>query len=31
LVATPAGILPMNAVLPQAFGANDLARRHREP
>jgi cytidine deaminase len=31
LVATPSGILPMNAVLPQAFGADDLARRHREP
>jgi cytidine deaminase len=31
LVQTPSGILPMSAVLPQAFGADDLARRHREP
>ena len=27
LVDTPAGILPMSEVLPQAFGARDLARR----
>jgi cytidine deaminase len=31
LVETPSGILPMSAVLPQAFGADDLARRNREP
>jgi cytidine deaminase len=31
LVQTPYGILPLSAVLPQAFGADDLARRHREP
>ena len=31
LVQTPSGILPMSAVLPQAFGADDLVRRHREP
>ena len=27
LVDTPSGILPMSAVLPQAFGPGDLARR----
>lgn len=26
LVATPAGVQPMDQVLPQAFGADDLAR-----
>jgi cytidine deaminase len=26
LIDTPAGILPMSAVLPQAFGADDLTR-----
>jgi cytidine deaminase len=31
LIQTPSGVLPMSAVLPQAFGADDLARRHREP
>jgi cytidine deaminase len=31
LVQTPSGVLPMSAVLPQAFGADDLARRHHEP
>jgi cytidine deaminase len=31
LVETPSGILSMSAVLPQAFGPDDLARRHHEP
>lgn len=31
LVQTPSGVLTMSAVLPQAFGADDLARRHHEP
>jgi cytidine deaminase len=31
LIATPSGILPMRAVLPHAFGADDLTRRHRGP
>jgi cytidine deaminase len=31
LVQTPSGVLPMSALLPQAFGADDLARRHHEP
>jgi cytidine deaminase len=30
LIETPTGILSMSAVLPQAFGADTLARRHRE-
>ena len=28
---TPAGILPMSAVLPQAFGRDELARGRHEP
>jgi cytidine deaminase len=31
LVDTPVGILPMASVLPQAFGADDLARVDHEP
>ncbi|HEX3196442.1 MAG TPA: cytidine deaminase [Propionibacteriaceae bacterium] len=31
LVMTPSGVLPMSALLPQAFGPDDLARGHHEP
>jgi cytidine deaminase len=31
LVDTPSGMLPMSALLPQAFGPEDLARDRHEP
>jgi cytidine deaminase len=31
LVDTPSGVLPMSELLPQAFGADDLARSRHEP
>jgi cytidine deaminase len=31
LVMTPSGVLPMSALLPQAFGPDDLARGRHEP
>jgi cytidine deaminase len=31
LIATPSGVLPLSALLPQAFGPHDLARGDHEP
>jgi cytidine deaminase len=31
LIATPSGVLPLSALLPQAFGPDDLARGDHEP
>ena len=31
LIATPFGVLPLSALLPQAFGPHDLARGDHEP